>query len=64
MVGPGAIVERAPTYCHVSYDSGPHFPTEVGFDTVKCPMSLDLASQLRWAPTLPRALRFRTLPLS
>jgi hypothetical protein len=43
--------------CHMSYCSGPHLPTKVGFDAATCPMAPDLASLLRWALTLPHVLR-------
>jgi hypothetical protein len=36
------------------YGSGPCLPAEMGSGTVTCPMALDLASRLRWAPVLPR----------
>jgi hypothetical protein len=40
----------------VSYGSGPRLSVEVGSDVVTCPMALDIASRLRWVPTLPRVL--------
>jgi hypothetical protein len=42
--------------CHVPYGSGPRLPAEVDSSAATCPMALDLASRLRWAPVLPRAL--------
>jgi hypothetical protein len=50
--------------CHVSYSSRPRLLTEVGSDPATCPMAPDIASQLRWAPVLPRVLWLQTSPLS
>jgi hypothetical protein len=47
----------------MSYGSGPRLSTEVGSGTATCPMATDLASWLRWAPTLPHVLWLRILPL-
>jgi hypothetical protein len=58
------IVGCASTHFHVSYDSKPHLPVEVGSGTVTCPTVSGLASQLRWAPLLPRVLWLRTSPPS
>jgi hypothetical protein len=58
------VVVCASTHCHVTYGSGPRFLAEVGSGAVTCPMSLDLASRLRWAPVLPCALWLRTSPPS
>jgi hypothetical protein len=37
-------------------------PYKVGSGTATCPTAPNLASLLRWAPTLPRALRLWSLP--
>jgi hypothetical protein len=37
-------------------------PAEVGSGAATCPMALDLASRLRWAPALPHVLWLRTSP--
>jgi hypothetical protein len=56
------VAGRASTLCHMPYDSGPRLSIEIGFGAVICPIALDLASRLRWAPTLPRVPRLQTLP--
>jgi hypothetical protein len=38
------------------YGFGPHISAEVGSDAATCHTVPDLASQLRWTPTLPRVL--------
>jgi hypothetical protein len=48
--------------CHVSYDSGPCLPVEVGSDAAMCHIISDLASRQRWTPILPRVLWLRTYP--
>jgi hypothetical protein len=48
----------------VSYGSGPRLSTEVGSNAATCPMTLDLTSQLRWAPALPHVLWLQTSPLT
>jgi hypothetical protein len=48
----------------MSYGSGPHLSTDVGSGAAMCPIALNLISQLRWAPALPRVLWLRTLPPS
>jgi putative effector of murein hydrolase len=35
---------------------------EMDSDVVTCPIALNIASQLRWAPALPHVLRLRTSP--
>jgi hypothetical protein len=50
--------------CHVSNGSGPRLPVEVGSDAATCPATPDLASRLRWVPTLPRVLWLWTSPPS
>jgi hypothetical protein len=57
------VIGRASIHCHVPYSSGPRLPAEVGSSAAMCPMALDLASQLRWAPALPRVIWLRTSPL-
>jgi hypothetical protein len=57
------VVWRASTYFHVSYGSRRRLPAKVGSGATMYPMALDLASQLRWAPALPRAIWLRTSPL-
>jgi hypothetical protein len=47
---------------HVPYGFRPRLPTQVGSDAAMCPMTSDLTSRLRWAPTLPRVLWLRTSP--
>jgi hypothetical protein len=49
--------------CHMSYDSGPQLPAEVGSDAAMSPMAPDLASRLRWASALPRIHWLWTSPL-
>jgi hypothetical protein len=44
----------------MSYGSRPRLSTEVGSDAATCPMTLGLASRLRWAPALPCVLWVRT----
>jgi hypothetical protein len=46
---------------HVPYGSEPHLPAEAGSNAAKCPMALDLASRLRWAPALPHIPRLRVI---
>jgi hypothetical protein len=46
----------------VPYGSEPHLPVEVGSGVATCPMALELASRLRWAPALPRVLWLRSSP--
>jgi hypothetical protein len=53
---------RASTRCHISCSFRPHLPAEVGSDATTCPMALDIASLLRWAPALSHVPRLRTLP--
>jgi hypothetical protein len=48
----------------VSYDSRRRLPAEMGSCAAMCPAALDLASRLRWTPTLPRVLWLRTSPPS
>jgi hypothetical protein len=57
------VVGHASTHCHMLYGSGPRLPVELGSNAATCPMAPDLASQLRWAPTLPRVIWLRTSPL-
>jgi hypothetical protein len=38
--------------CHVFYGSRPRFPIEVDSCAATCPVTLNLASRLRWAPAL------------
>jgi hypothetical protein len=45
-----------------SYGSELRLLAEVGSGDATCPMAPDLASRLRWAPTLPRVLWLRTSP--
>jgi hypothetical protein len=42
---------------HVSYGPGSCLPTGVGFGVTTCPVALDPASLLGWAPALPHILR-------
>jgi hypothetical protein len=49
--------------CHVSYNSGHCFPTEVGSDITMCPTTLNLASLPGWALVLPHVLYLRASPL-
>jgi hypothetical protein len=51
-------------HCHVSSGSRPRLPVDVGSDAVTCPAALDLASWLRWASVLSRALWLPTSPPS
>jgi hypothetical protein len=46
----------------VSYGSGSRLSAKLGSGIATCPMSLDLTSQLRWAPALPHVLWLRTSP--
>jgi hypothetical protein len=48
----------------VPYGFEPHLSAEVGSGTAMCPMAPDLASRLRWALMLSRALWLRTSPPS
>jgi hypothetical protein len=48
----------------VPYSFEPRLSAEVGSGAVMCPMVSDLASHLRWAPMLSRALWLRTSPPS
>jgi hypothetical protein len=56
------VVGRASTRCHMPYGSGPRLLTEVGSSIAMCPMAPGLASWLKWALALPRALWLRTSP--
>jgi hypothetical protein len=56
------IAGRASTRCHMPYVSGPRLSAEMGSGAATCPMARDLASQLRWAPALPRAPWLQTSP--
>jgi hypothetical protein len=58
------IVGRASMRYHMPYSSRPCPPTEIGSGTAMCPMTLDLASRLRWTPVLPRVIWIRTSPPS
>jgi hypothetical protein len=53
------VTGYASTRCHMPYGSGHRLPVEIGSDVVMCRMISDLASWLRWAPALSRALQFR-----
>jgi hypothetical protein len=48
--------------CHVSYSSEARLSAEVGSDAATYPTAPDLASRLRWDPSLPRVLRLWTSP--
>jgi hypothetical protein len=53
---------HASTRYHVSCNSGPHPPAEVGSGATTCLAALDLTSLPRWAPALPRVPWPWTLP--
>jgi hypothetical protein len=46
--------------CHMTLDLA--LPAEMDSDVVTCPIALNIASQLRWAPALSHVLRLRTSP--
>jgi hypothetical protein len=46
----------------VPYSSVPRLSVEVGSSAAMCPMAVDLASRLRWAPALPRVLWLQSSP--
>jgi hypothetical protein len=56
------VAGSASTCCHVSCSFRSHLPTEVDSGTITCSAAPDLASLLRWAPTLPHVSQLRTLP--